>query len=116
MDNRTVYISGPIAGQPDYRERFEAVENELIRMGLVPVNPVSIQDNRHKTYAQILAEDIGILSRCYSICLMEGWIDSPGAYAEYMFAKACGHKRYSAYFSGGEVYIFDKSKEDSIDG
>ena len=41
-------------------------------------------------YAEILLEDLKLLSECDAIFMLDGWKDSPGARTEHAFAVALG--------------------------
>lgn len=83
-----IYISGPITGIEDYRERFARAANRLISGGYEIVNPVEIGNDlslrldREPSYCEYMDEDIKYLNKCDAIYLLFGWRDSKGAKME----------------------------------
>lgn len=87
-----VYISGPITGTEDYKERFKAAEAELRRAGHVPVNPVTISEKLGKglPHEAYMKRDIEWLVSCEGIYMLPNWQNSKGARVEKIVADACG--------------------------
>lgn len=80
-----IFISGPVTGTDDYRERFSLSESYLNRIGHKnTINPVefcwSLPENT--TWEQYLLMGFALLSQCDTIYMMRGWQDSKGARAE----------------------------------
>lgn len=84
-----VYISGPITGVPDFRERFQAAADQLLAMGHTVVNPAGMESlvDGEVTYDLILQMDLALLDCCDAICMLPGWEASNGARAEFRRAK-----------------------------
>lgn len=86
---KRIYISGGITNVPDYLNRFNEAEIELIGQGYTSiVNPAAVnrllpEDFTHKEY---MAVSIAQLSCCEAIYLLKGWEKSAGALQEYMYA------------------------------
>lgn len=88
-----VYISGKISGL-DYQEaynKFESAEQDVVRLGGIPVNPMKICDNDpNKTWEDYMEIDLGALLRCEGIYMLKDWGDSRGARVEYAVARELG--------------------------
>lgn len=87
--NQRIYISGPITGTDDYKDRFEKAENMLKRW--IPdadiVNPVKVTESlEHFTHEEYLRVCIAALSCCNIIYIMKGWKHSAGACEEVKYA------------------------------
>ena len=85
-----VYLSGKITGDAVYRQKFEAVEKELLSYGYVVFNPAVLPDEFE--YEDYMSLDLLMLSRCDAIFLLRDWKTSPGARREYEEAKRLGLK------------------------
>ena len=83
-----VYLSGKITGDAGYRQKFEAVQNELTSYGYVVFNPAILPDGFE--YEDYMSLDLLILSRCDAIYLLRDWKNSPGAKRELEEAKRLG--------------------------
>ena len=73
------YIAGPIAGVPDFRERFAAAVPAVEALGYEAVNP-----------CDIAPADLRVLPDCDAIFMLPGWRESRGATVEHAVAVACG--------------------------
>lgn len=122
---KKVYLSGPIASDPDARQHFNEAEEEIIEAsnGWEVVNPFDVPpvdhgDNpcpevgyfpgtadasQHTSSCCYMRTDIAALLDCDAIYLLPGWRRSKGAAVELAVATACGM----------EVYICDPRDEDA---
>ena len=94
--NSKVYLSGPITGTLDYKQRFKKLQREFWGMGFgfvmnpaevishTPVDKMSRSDIMNVCYA--------LMASCDTIYLMEGWRASQGCREELAYAKAHGMK------------------------
>lgn len=101
----TVYLSGPVTGTTDYKQRFEFCEERLRKKftygNCVPeiINPVKMVSTlpADSDYEFIMQICLMVLDRCDGIVLMPGWRQSIGCNQEYGAAMAL-HK---------EVYLWE---------
>lgn len=88
-----IYISGPITGHDDYREKFKEVQERLEAAGHEVINPAEISATLPKLeYEKYMEIDFVLLKMCDAIFMMEGWQESCGANREYGYALAAGMK------------------------
>lgn len=84
-----VYISGPIEGKMDYLNNFRKVEETLLGLGYVVVNPASLNKavkGRGISMEDYLELDLKLLEWCDSIVMLDGWEQSRGCNREYGYA------------------------------
>ena len=100
------YIAGPIAGVPDFRERFAAAVPAVEALGYEAVNPCDIapadhdgecppgydpgEGAWHTSSACYMRADLRALLDCDAIFMLPGWSRSRGATVEHAVAVACG--------------------------
>lgn len=86
-----IYISGPIEGVDNYREKFERAKRIIEKGGhkAVTINPAGL-DLYGLTREQILNVDLALLDLCDTIYMLKGWESSCGANREYGYALAKG--------------------------
>ena len=84
-----VYISGPMTGVPDYKDRFQTAADLLIAQGHTVVNPANMDAviDGELSYGKILDFDLALLAQCDAICLLPGWQHSKGAKGERVRAR-----------------------------
>lgn len=100
-----VYLSGPVTGTTDYKQRFDFCEAQLKRKftygKCVPeiINPVRTVSTLPSSfdYDDIMGACLKMLEKCDGIVLMPGWRKSIGCNQEYGAAMAL-HK---------EVYLWE---------
>ena len=94
-----IYISGPITGAPDHAEKFKAAFVALVKLGHIPVNPLTLGEalkyklGREPTWHEYMREDIKALMDCDGILMLDGWEESKGAQFEAHIAKRLFIKR-----------------------
>ena len=111
-----IYISGPIAGYPKFKEVFESAATHLRALGLDAVNPVDVPAHEHEgpcppsytrgpehSAACYLRTDLLALLECDSIFMLSGWESSIGARLEHSVAAHCGLKIYSQHSDLSEL-------------
>lgn len=97
-----IYIAGPITGREKEEafEHFERAENDLLRLGFDPVNPMKkVSEQEGKTWAEYMKEDIPLLVACDAVLMLDRWQGSPGATLEHHIAKELG--LYIVYENAG---------------
>lgn len=101
----TVYISGPISGDPNYKEKFRKAEEALKDLHLIPSNPATNPNNL--TYRQYIDAGLQQLSNCDMILMLPGWEHSKGARLEHAYAETVGMPILRSEIDhGGKLYIY----------
>lgn len=90
-----VYLSGPITGTEDFKDRFEFGEikvNQKFRGTARAINPVKIAEQLPSTisYEEIMQICFDTINSCDIILMMPGWEDSKGCNQEYGYAIGIG--------------------------
>jgi hypothetical protein len=88
MANVKAYIAGKITDDPNYRKKFNAVTEGLMRMGYAVMSPAIMPDGFE--YEDYMIICFAMLSVCDIIFLLPDWTESPGASREYEQAKRTG--------------------------
>lgn len=125
--NRKCYVSGPISsiGLEEAKIRFDRAEKNLQDHGWETVNPLMVEpicgfSQRNEqfgclqwgvaegpllhTYDCYLRSDlVEMLKFCDTICMLEGWSESPGATLEYKLAIAMKFRLLWADMDGGII-------------
>lgn len=96
-----VYISGPITGHINYRERFAAAEEILKKAGYEPINPAEelAEMPVNTTHDEYMERAIALLAMCEGIYMLDGWEASTGANIEFDYAI---RNRLTVCFEKGE--------------
>ena len=94
----TVYISGPITGVKDWKQRFDKAYKDLKELGFMCVhNPREIAEGveiaftvsrREPEYKDYMKADLKMLLNCDVIYMLKGWEKSRGAVLERQIAQA----------------------------
>lgn len=90
MNQCTLYLSGPITGISDYRERFDREAKRFIGAGWAVVNPATLDLGPGATWEAYMKVCIPMLCPCDEIFMLEGWEASDGAKEERRIAKMLG--------------------------
>lgn len=89
-----VYLSGPITGTIDYKERFKKTQRELWNMGcgfvINPAEVISHTPFSQMTRTEIMTVCYALMASCDTIYMMDGWRASQGCREELAYAKAHG--------------------------
>lgn len=93
------YISGKITGTTDYEERFAAAAKEVIQLGMIPVNPVTLLHNHDKSWCSYMRESLSAQLQCEAIYFLKDFNQSGGAEIErYLALKLKFDVYYQQYF------------------
>lgn len=84
-----IYISGPIKGVENYREKFERAKRIIEKCGHKAINPAGI-DFGGLRRELVLEVDLTLVDSCDAIFMLKGWEESCGANREYGYALAKG--------------------------
>lgn len=91
-----IYISGPISGTDDYKERFADAARKLKAAGFEYYNPAAIEDALPGgEWSQYMALDLQAILWCDGILLLPGWEDSAGAVSEHNNAVRLGFLEFT---------------------
>lgn len=82
-----IYISGPMRGVYNYREKFNRAEEFMKKYGFRVINPANFKFSG-MSREQILDIDLSLLGTCNAIYMLKGWKESCGANREYGYAVA----------------------------
>lgn len=83
-----IYISGPITGNPNYKEQFAAISRMLETDGHIVVDPsVETEGLSPRDYMRI---SLARLESADEILLLPGWENSKGAKIEKLYAEYIG--------------------------
>ena len=93
-EHMLVYLSGPISGDPEYKEKFRAAEESLTNDCFVTVlNPAKLSDAfpglSESKYLQLA---LILVTYADAVYMMKGWEFSKGACIEYLLAKQSGKR------------------------
>ena len=100
-----VYLSGPISGDPEYKEKFRAAEESLTNDCFATVlNPAKLSEAfpglGESKYLQLA---LTLVTYANAVYMMKGWERSKGACIEYLLAK---HNGKQIMYQAGEYGDF----------
>lgn len=122
MEQKKVFISGPMKGKPNNnKEAFMDAEQALRAAGFSVFNPAWLLGCTGFDESDFMAIDLAALSRCNYIYQLEGWENSTGATAEWQAAKWAGimpvNKAWLDWYTGTEMpEAMAKAKEERENG
>ena len=89
-----VYLSGPISGDPEYKEKFRAAEESLTNGCFVTVlNPAKLSDTfPGLSERQYFTMALLLMTFADAVYMLKGWEFSKGACIEYLLAKQSGKR------------------------
>ena len=86
---KTIYLSGAISGNPDYRQEFAYAEKELVKRGFSVVNP-ALRDGCD-TWEEYMRADIAdLVTKCDAVAIVNNITNSRGALLEFGIAYELG--------------------------
>jgi hypothetical protein len=94
LAGKVVYLSGGITGVPGYRRLFAAAERAVL--GGRPrhvFNPAALWPAGW-TYEHYMEHDLILVRRSDAVVMLWGWEASPGALAEFAYARSLGKDIY----------------------
>lgn len=86
--NKVVFISGKVTGDPYYRGKFRLAETKLKAEGYIVLNPAYLPQGLNT--AKSMAICLNMLSYADCIYMLSNWKESRGATIEYEFASYSG--------------------------
>lgn len=85
MKHAKVFISGKIAGDPNYKEKFADVQKYLEAEGYIVLNPSMLpQGLTNEEYMRIC---FAMIDTADAVAFIEGYDDSPGSMLELEYCK-----------------------------
>lgn len=88
IQNKTVYISGPITGFPDLNKpAFDEAEAALVGIGFDVKNPLTINNEPNMTWEHYMKKDIPAVCEAGLVVMLPNWTFSVGACTEYLLAQ-----------------------------
>lgn len=89
----SIYIAGPMAGDPDHHTKFMAAEAALMMKGWIVINPDCLPEGLERgDYMPIC---LAMIQAADTVVMLKGWEDSKGACIERAFAAYNGKKIYT---------------------
>ena len=94
-----VFISGPVSGHPDYKEKFKEIELKLAEQGYSVINPSAILDldangesnvDHLSKYQENMNNCYELIDECDAIFHMNEWNKSHGCQQEHRYATIKG--------------------------
>lgn len=85
---KTIYLSGAISGNPDYRKEFDFAEKELTKRGFFTVNPASLEGFDTWAWEDYMRRDIAeLVTKCDAVAIVNDVTNSRGALLEITIAR-----------------------------
>ena len=89
----TIYISGPISDDPDYKAKFAKAHQVLEECGFDVLDPTElVKVSSEKDYTDYLSEALWHMLKADQLYMLKGWSTSTGAKLELKLAKLLGKK------------------------
>lgn len=91
MENKVVYLSGPIANNPNFAGDFDRIAVEYKQGGYYVINPAylcCVVPSDIFPYEDFMKIDFLLIDHADILVLLPGWEDSPGCNRELGYAQA----------------------------
>lgn len=88
MEEKVIYIAGPITGVPQYWEAFEKAEEELTADGYIVLTPSRMPQGM--TPAQYMKICFAMIDAADAVYFLPGWQNSKGAQLELNYCQYTG--------------------------
>lgn len=102
LSRPTIYISGAITGDPNYKAKFAAVETKLSEMGFEPINPARTDLGPEATYKDYLDHGLTQLMQADMACRIGPAMGSDGLSVEMFYAEEAGIPIMNAIWNAEE--------------
>lgn len=89
--NKTLFLSGKITGDKNYKAKFAAAEKALTDAGYIVINPALLPSEGFEWEAYMRIT-LAMMKECEIVCFLPDWEYSRGAEIEYLEAHKCGKK------------------------
>ena len=95
MNQKIIYIAGPMRGYPDFNtSEFNKKEYVLRELGYLVLNPAILpKDLPSEKYMPIC---LAMLRECDGVLMLDGYLNSSGAMVEYSYAIQCDIPVYTS--------------------
>lgn len=90
MKQLSIYISGKITGDPQYKKKFADTERALNDAGFMAINPAVGPEGL--VWEAYMYRSLDMLRACDAVCMLPGWEESYGATIERAWAGGVGKK------------------------
>lgn len=87
-DGMKAYIAGKIAGDPNYKEKFERAEQYMKQFGMIVLNPACLPGDMAK--ADYMRICFAMIDSADTVVLLDDWQGSPGARLEKAYCDYIG--------------------------
>lgn len=88
MNKKVVYIAGRITGEPNYKEKFEAVARQVEALGFAVLNPAVLPAELGSDRAMKICT--AMIDQADAVYFAPGWSRSVGAQLEMAYSKYTG--------------------------
>lgn len=105
-----IYIAGKIAGDPNYREKFENVEKLLAGQGHSVMNPARLGSYPGFSWEEYMGVSSSMQRVCDAAVFLPDWQESRGAKLEMKTAESLGQKIF-LLFSVDDGFILAPYKQ-----
>lgn len=87
---KTLYLSGAISNNPNYKREFEAAYKDLTEAGYAVISPIDICDDKW-SWSTCMRRCIEVLvTQCDDMAFIPSWYDSAGMELEMHIAERLG--------------------------